>query len=399
MLMSLAVVFFGVQLMMVGPLKGRLDGIQSRLESSEGNMKKLVAARDGVWKTNDLLTSLGEQTGRLESLRKSVADIQMLRNAIQKEAEVSGVALAAVDRISAVQQRIIQEQSQTALAADQLTAISELQESIIHGSDTTEIAANSLEGLVALQNRLIASSNGYEEASEGVANLADLTHKLAAQSDELKVAAQAFDEFIGLKDAVRTATADLESVRTQVAGMAALKEEVLSASTGLQTAQENARTLVALNESLGGRTLQVAEARQNLDSLLTMQATLTEQSNQVADAIQNLEIMDDFRTEVATHVKSLDTLRRTLMDIAMMESTLGRVAQVIEPLSQIGNLRRLDDEEVREAARVILDRRMTRFSKSESAPVSGATVSDSPISSLEPPAEKDLVPLPPEARN
>ena len=399
MLMSLGVVFFGMQLMMVGPLKGRLEGIQARLDSSEGNMKKLVSARDGVWKTNDLLTSLQQQSGQLASLKKSVADIQSLRSTIQKEAEAANIALAALDRMSAVQQRILNGQQQTLQAATQLTAIEEVQKSIIHGSDATEVASNSLEGLVALQNRLIAASNGYEQASEGVSNLTDLTQKMAAQSDELKVAVQTFDAFIGLTNAVQTAAVDLETARASVAGMGSLTSDVLAASANLQSVQDNVRTLVALNDSLGGKTLQLAEARQNLESLLTIQNSLSEQSSQVADAIQNLEIMDDFRTEVAAHVKSLDTLRRTLMDIAMMESTLGRVAQVVEPLTQIGNLRRLGEEEVREAARVILDRRMTRFSQSEVAPDVGGAVSDSTDSLSEHAAEKNLVPLPPEARN
>ena len=121
--------------------------------------------------------------------------------------------------------------------------------------------------------------------------------------------------------------------------------------------------------------------------------SLSEQSVEVAAAIQNLEIMEDFQTEVASHVKSLETLRRTLVDIAMMESTVGRVAQMIAPLSEIGNLRRLSETEVRDAARIILDRRSTRISQTgETAPqVSGTEFGTT--------TESDLVPLPPEARN
>ena len=84
------------------------------------------------------------------------------------------------------------------------------------------------------------------------------------------------------------------------------------------------------------------------------------------------------------------------MELAMMETTLGRVANVVEPLTQIGNLRRLSDEEVREAARVILDRRSTRFSQNETH-----TTNDSPkaqeINSSGTQSEVP-VPLPPEAR-
>ena len=42
MLMSLAVVFFGMQLMMVGPLKGRLDSIQTRLDLSDEHLNKIA---------------------------------------------------------------------------------------------------------------------------------------------------------------------------------------------------------------------------------------------------------------------------------------------------------------------------------------------------------------------
>ncbi|HQX52634.1 MAG TPA: hypothetical protein PLR25_22125, partial [Planctomycetaceae bacterium] len=101
--------------------------------------------------------------------------------------------------------------------------------------------------------------------------------------------------------------------------------------------------------------------------------------------------------ELANHVKSLEGVRRTMMDIAMMESTLGRVAQVIEPLTQIGNLRRLSDDEVREAARVILDRRVTRFSQATTLPETGAST-DNNVEETTNTTNEDSVPLPPEAR-
>ena len=83
---------------------------------------------------------------------------------------------------------------------------------------------------------------------------------------------------------------------------------------------------------------------------------------------------------------------------------MGRVANVVEPLTQIGNLRRLNDDEVREAARVILDRRMTRFSQTESKTENGATEAteasqtEVPLPIEPATSQEELVPLPPEAR-
>ena len=150
--------------------------------------------------------------------------------------------------------------------------------------------------------------------------------------------------------------------------------------------------------TLSGDSQKLEMSRQNLDSLIAMGASLSTQSQQVAEAIQNLEIMDDFRTELAVHVKSLDGVRRTMMDIAMMESTLSRVAKVVEPLTQIGNLRRLSDDEMRDAARVILDRRVPRFSQSDSLLEPGDARNEIPVTTTTNSTEEEPVPLPPEAR-
>ncbi|MCX7387140.1 MAG: hypothetical protein NTX48_10795 [Planctomycetales bacterium] len=398
MTMSLAVVFFGMQLMMVGPLKGRLDGIEARLAESDGNMKKLVAGRDSVWKTNNLLTSIEEQGSHLQKVEKSLADIQNLRSSIQREAESSSVALAALDRISTVQDRLVAGQQQTLEAATQVTKLDELLTSLIKGGENTEVAHNSIDGIMALQNRVIAASNNYEQASEGVTNLADLTQRMAAQSEELKIASARFDEFVGLTHSIQVAAINLESAKTTVAEISTLQNELVASGETLTIAQNNARGLVAMQGTLSGDSQKLEMSRQNLDSLIAMGASLSTQSQQVAEAIQNLEIMDDFRTELAVHVKSLDGVRRTMMDIAMMESTLSRVAKVVEPLTQIGNLRRLSDDEMREAARVILDRRVTRFSQSDSLLETGAARNEIPVTTATNSTEEEPVPLPPEAR-
>jgi archaellum component FlaC len=151
---------------------------------------------------------------------------------------------------------------------------------------------------------------------------------------------------------------------------------VLGASEQLSASLENARQLNELNGMLSGEAERIATARQNLQALLTIQKQLATATEQVTAAVQNFEILNEFQEEVSLHIRSLESLRRTLLEIAMMETTLGRVARTIEPLTQIGNLRRLGDEEVREAARVILDRRMNRYSQANAAEAGGATTSD-----------------------
>lgn len=395
LLMSLAVVFFGAQFLMVGPLKGRLDGIQSRLELSEVSMKKLVSARETVWKTNDLLTGLHDQAAQMDQLTDCLAEIRTLRNRVQNEGESATIALAALDRMSSVQNRIITEQQTTQQAAQHLSALHQLQRNVIRTAEQTDVASNSLEGLVALQNRVIAASNGYEKASAGIAGLTEMTNRLVAQSEDLQLASQRFDQFVGLVNSINGETVDIASAEDSVAELVAIKDQVLSSADTAVAARQAASSLIAVSRELGSDELRLQEARQNLDSLVSLQTRLSGQSADVVAAIQNLEIIDDFQREMAAQIKSLEGLRKTVMEIAMMESTLGRVAQVIEPLSEIGNLRRLSEIEVREAARVILDHRMARFAQTES--MTGVTAAEAAAGQPET-ADETLVPFPVEPK-
>ena len=187
--------------------------------------------------------------------------------------------------------------------------------------------------------------------------------------------AEKFNQFVGLRDSVIAAADKLPEAETGIQGLAALRSEVLSASEQIAAARVNAEQLTQLNGTLSTQAEQIAAARQNLQSLLSIQQQLAAATEQVTAAVQNLEILSEFQDEAQLHIRSLEALRRTLLEIAMMETTIGRVARTIEPLTQIGNLRRLGDEEVREAARVILDRRNARYSQAD-ASSAASVVSD-----------------------
>ena len=397
MLMSLAVVFFGMQLMMVGPLKGRLDGIQTRLDLADEHLNRIVGTRNNVWEANDLLTSLQNQHNKLADVRAAITQIGDLRRSLEKESESATTALTALDRMAAVQQRIIASRQQTDEAFGQVANLESLRDEILSGSGQTEVADNSLTGMLALQKRVIAASNGYEKASASIANLTDLTQRMVESDSNLQLASNKFDEFVGLQnrmiaaaDVFEKADVNFATAQESATKLVALKEQILSSADSIDVAHGHARTLVAMNNTLhGGLNLKVAAA--NLDELIRLQNTLGEQTMQVASAIQTLEILDDFQTEVSTHVRSLTGLRRTLVELAMMESTVGRVAQVMAPLTELSSLRRLGESEIREAARVIMNRRNTRLSHTDTSPDIDNSQEAASI-------EGDLVPLPLEAR-
>ena len=141
LLSGLSVVFFGMQILMVGPLQGRLQNIQARLDQSDRSMNRLVRSSVSAEQTNDLLSSLEQQARGLESLRRSISDIQTLRNTISTEGTAAVDAMQAVDQIAAVQDRLIASSESTTLARESLDALDSLRQTIISGSDATEVVA------------------------------------------------------------------------------------------------------------------------------------------------------------------------------------------------------------------------------------------------------------------
>ena len=120
------------------------------------------------------------------------------------------------------------------------------------------------------------------------------------------------------------------------------------------------------------------EAVSSLDRLIEMKDKLVGQTPAVADAVQNLEILSDFQEAFSEQIRSLAQMREGLFQIVMMEGTLAKVARLLEPLSQIANVRRLGDRELREAARSILENRSTRVTRKPEGPrnLPYATASD-----------------------
>ena len=56
------------------------------------------------------------------------------------------------------------------------------------------------------------------------------------------------------------------------------------------------------------------------------------------------------------------------MEIVLLETTITRVTRALEPMTQLGNIRRLNDGDLRDAARTILEQRQTRITQKPDQP-------------------------------
>ena len=365
MLVAASVIFFGLQIMMVGPLKNQLESIQARLDDSEKDMRKLVAERQQLWRTNDLLSGLQDQASQIEDISATLISIKGLREHVEHEAKESQKALAAFNSIAALHKRLAAQDAHTKMALDQLDGLLALRRNIVDSSEKTNDAMSALDSLASVATAVIAGSSQVDEAEESITKLAELKYRMLGENDGIAAAEKNIER--------------IAAIHTKLA------------SDKIATAEDNANRLLVINDSLAAA--DTTSAGTNLDGLFGLESRLAGKATDVASAVQTLEILDDFQVEVDRHVRSIEGIRRTMVDIAMLESSVGRAARVLQPLVELSNLRRLGDREVREAARVILDQRTTRLSQNSAIVQRSA---DQAVDAAE--NNEDLVPLPPEAR-
>ena len=137
-----------------------------------------------------------------------------------------------------------------------------------------------------------------------------------------------------------------------------LEDRLAAEGERADTARERAEQLIRLNAALD-RDLKLGETEANLNGLLRIHDQLKVSSDSVADAVQTLELFGEFQNEFSSQMQVLGDMRRSLVEISLMETTFGKVVRMLEPLADLGNLRRLSDDDMRQAVRSILDARQT----------------------------------------
>jgi hypothetical protein len=192
--------------------------------------------------------------------------------------------------------------------------------------------------------------------------MAGVQQAVIAESAKAKEATRLAQDLGALKAAVLKSADEVYVARDVAARLSSLRDELVFAAKPAETAEAERATaaLLGMRDKLGADPAKAEAARKNLDVLMTMQSDLAAQTDAVVEAVQSLELLADLRKDITDHIRTMEGVRRDLIEIALMESAVARAVKVIEPLSKLGDLRRLSDEEVRAAARTILDGRSAR---------------------------------------
>jgi hypothetical protein len=211
-----------------------------------------------------------------------------------------------------------------------------------------------------------ASRDGVQAADAALAELVWLNEQFVAAAETSGAAGDALAALAGVRDRAIDLGETAPDAKSALDDLAAL-QATLTFMDGTDTARINAERLISLQQDLAdGERLNLDAASRNLSELVRMQELVAGQTDQVAAGIDALDLLSEFQDELHGQLGQVEQLRRQATELMLLEATLSRALQALQPLAELGNLRRLDDAELREVARTLLERRRARTAAVES---------------------------------
>jgi len=402
MLIGIAISLLAMDLLLRRPLMQELASVKRDLVNVEKSLRDLVGVKDVAWENNHLLSALQAQKRQLEPARAALGDVREFRMSVEHEARQTEEAVACWNRIAELQKRVISQREQSADVEQVLAGLVKLHESLISQKPAQQDAVTSVNRLSELHQQVRDAAKESEVAAVEVQKLGDLRTKVLENAAGVEVAQRNAAELIALKDVVRKAD-DVAAVQESANQLLALRDSLRSRDDSTEQSQTHVQELLTLRDNLAASVDDTQIAHRHWASVRKLEAEMKTAGGDITNAIETLELLTDLGTELRVQTQSLAGMRQALTEIAMLETTIGRAMRVLEPLAQLKNLTRMNEAEVRAAARAILEQRNSKISRHDelqpASPAAKLPLEDGLFSDEPPPVNGNrVVPMPSDFR-
>ena len=415
-----------MQLLIARPLAQRIDTMQQQMCVVDSHLVELTGSRDDVRRTNDLLSGLKTQHDQLVAAQHTVLRLKNLQREIETESGKVGTSMAALQQLAQLQNTLANERTDFAAASNALetvvalesrvrdlaetvpaqtatldaaktalvnfgqfanqtieqgqtiepataalTQLAQVRDLAITTGQKTDAALQAISGLATVTQAATLAGEKTDFAVASIQGLGDLQTAVIAQHDQTSEARVQLTEMAAVQQSLIAQDASTTSAANAVTSLTNLKAQIAEGVPGIEQAQTNANQLVVLNQTLNSQT-QVDAAKQNLTGLIEIEQSLAGQSKQIADSVESLQLLTGLQGEFNDQMAQLEEIQRGFTELLLMESAIGRAVKMVQPLAELGNLRRNSEPEIRAVAREIVNRRELRMA-AESSKYEGST--------------------------
>lgn len=260
--------------------------------------------------------------GELGSLRHQVSTLEQ---SIWEVAGKQGSAHEATNLLAT----LARQQTTLAAARQSMTELHQLQRQLLAESRQTQEAMTAIAELAALKDTLLANSERTEAAVDVMATSELICQRLASAADSTYEALEAGNNLL------------------------ALREELVERASDVTTANTALDALVDIRDTLDREQPSFEIANQRVADLLNLKDAVVSQTDDLADAIANLEITAELNAQFHQALSAFDQIKHWMIEVVASEPLLERARFALEPITDLGNLRRMQPEQLREIAKSV----------------------------------------------
>ncbi|HBN74272.1 MAG TPA: hypothetical protein DD473_00305 [Planctomycetaceae bacterium] len=333
---------FGMYLTVTKPMTERMHTLESEIAMMQSEMHMLVGTRDDLWKTNDLLTGLRQQQRQMSEVQQSLASIRKMRDDVLALSSGQDVAMNTLDNLASMQ-----------------TVLKTQSESIAQSQDSLAHMVSMNEHVVRLGKSANKTRQDLLAADQVMADVQHVTERMSKQAESMNEASMVLTAMDDLTNNIVAKKSNLEESNEILTKIDGLHVQIIKQQEAIPEAEQSLARMAALEAKLLEQNQEdLTKASVNLQEMMTFQKDLATDNTRITSAIQTVELLEDFQLELEHQAALLSNMRSELQEITILKSTVEDTLAVLKPLIQLSDLRRLSDVEVRDAARVILDRRI-----------------------------------------
>lgn len=312
------------------PLLKRIDSLNQQVLVMQSELDAVAGSQADAWRTNDLLTALTIQAERLDS-----ADLALSR--------FDGLA-GRLDQLN-----------------DRVATLSK------HTDDAFKIVAD----FDSLHTRLTAAageSGAIDRDLRDIEKMTDRVDAMAARTpqhrDSLDVLALQSSEMVAIATRIATEEKTIATAKSTLGELTSLASTLKKTET--TDAINTSNQLIAMGKKIAiDGTALLGPANTVLAGLRQATGGLETQGERLESLIESAEVLQDFETELAHHIRGLEDIRRELIEFAMIDSTIDRVATTLEPLTELARLRRIQPQDLQLVVDGLKEQRLEEAANAE----------------------------------
>lgn len=356
LIVGVAAGLLGMHFLVARPMNAEIASLRQNLKTVNSQVEVLIQESVDSGYTTSLLSELRSQREHLTEAKVALRQWENLNKAMLVESNQTAQLAQSLTQLQKLTKDLVAISPAAEQAQVAYDRLDQMQSELIELGKTTASAQQALEQSQSLQRTAIAQKPLIASAREILAQQENLYQSLTGQTEMLHVARGTVGQFAQLNKSLIDAASQLDVAQRVSDVLVQIEQTLHDRPVSAEATLEEAQQLVAVSKKLHEmQQLPLAEA--NVDRAARLVGDLAGRTGSLADAAENLELIVDFQQELGSQIRSLTSLREQFFQLSLLEKSIGNTVQILQPLFELTNLKRLDGEELRTAARSILEQR------------------------------------------